>query len=301
MRRLRTPPRLVPRASNAHKASVGKVLVVGGCRDMCGAPALTALGALRAGAGLVRIAVPREIQGVVAAIRPEATTGGLPQTRAGSLAPSAAEPIRTLATAWDAVVLGPGGGRAPATLKLMADVARTVAKPLVLDADGLFALASKPEVLRNRRASTVITPHEGEAGRLLGIPSSEIRADREAAALALAARSGAVVVLKGPGTLVTDGERLFCCRTGGPWLASGGTGDVLAGIVGAFLAGLPGTGGDALGAASAAVHVHGAAADAIAKERDRGILASDVATALPNAVAALVAHPASRTPERRKR
>ena len=112
MRRIRTSPRLAPRPVDAHKASVGRVLVVGGSRDMCGAPALTALGALRAGAGLVRIGVPRSVQGIVATIRPEATTAGFAETRAGALSRAAVPGIAQMAVDWDAVVLGPGAGRA---------------------------------------------------------------------------------------------------------------------------------------------------------------------------------------------
>lgn len=288
MRILRTPPRLAPRPRDAHKASVGRVLVVGGSRGMAGAPALAALGALRSGAGLVRIAVPRSIQDVVATIRPEATTADLPETRGGSLAPNAKPYIHALLESWDALVLGPGAARETPTRRLLASVAASATKPMVLDADGLYALGNQPEQLEEREVHAVLTPHEGEAGRLLGTASSDVRADRRGAARELAKRSGNLVVLKGPGTLVTDGTRMFQARTGGPWLATGGSGDVLSGVVGAFLAGLPDTGGDAFGAACAAVHVHGAASDHAARGLDRGILATDVANALPRQVAALI-------------
>ena len=122
MRRIRTPPRLAPRPKDSHKASVGRVLVVGGSRDRCGAPALAALGAVRAGAGLVRVAVPHSIQGVVAARRPEATTAGLPEIRAGALAPAAVPVAEAMADAWDAVVLGPGVGRAPSTRRAVTNL-----------------------------------------------------------------------------------------------------------------------------------------------------------------------------------
>ncbi len=288
MRRVRTPPRIAPRPKDAHKASVGRVLVVGGSRDLVGAPTLAALGALRAGAGLVRIAVPASLQRAVATIRPEATTAGLPETEEASLAPAALDELRAILDAWDAVVLGPGGGRAPTTVVALGALACRIARPLVLDADGLFSLGADPSRLRERREATIVTPHEGEAARLLDTTSSHVRADRERAALSLAATTGAVVVLKGPGTIVTDGERLFTSRRGGPWLATGGTGDVLSGVVAAFLAGLPGTGGDAFGAACAAVDAHGRAGDAAAHGHDRGLIATDVAEALPDAVATLV-------------
>lgn len=291
MRRLRTPPRISLRPMDAHKASVGRVLVVGGSRDMRGAPALTGLGALRAGAGLVRIAVPRSIQGDVAVMLPEATTAGLAEGRKGSLSLAARESIEALLPAWDALVLGPGLGRTDGARKLVRKLARTTSQPTVVDADGLFALGTKLDRLRDREAPLVLTPHEGEAARLLGGSSAEVRADRERAALAIAEASGAVVVLKGPGTLVTDGARCFLCRKGGPHLASGGTGDVLAGVIAAFLAGLPATGGEPFAATCAAVYAHALAGDLSAGTLDRGILASDVADALPEAVATLVRRP----------
>ncbi|MFV1959529.1 MAG: NAD(P)H-hydrate dehydratase [Planctomycetota bacterium] len=151
---------------------MGKVLVAGGNRDYCGAPALAALGALRAGAGLVRIAVPRSIQPVVAALRPEATTAGLPETARGSFALAAAAALARIAPAWDTLVLGPGGGRDAPTIRFFRR-ALAIDRPVVLDADGLFALGRDPERLRARTAVTILTPHEGEAGRLLGMPSAE--------------------------------------------------------------------------------------------------------------------------------
>ncbi|MHC5011803.1 MAG: NAD(P)H-hydrate dehydratase [Planctomycetota bacterium] len=288
MERISSPPRLAPRSPDAHKASVGRVLVVGGSRNMTGAPALAALGALRAGAGLVRVAVPASVQSVVAGHVPEATSAGLPETSEGAICTEALAALEGMDDAWDAVVVGPGTGRAEPSLACIRGFVVSTSLPLVLDADGLFALGAEPEHLSVRTEATVITPHEGEAARLLGGSSADVRADREAAARTLAERTGGVVVLKGKGTLVTDGTRLFENATGGPALASGGTGDVLAGVVGAFLAGLPGTGGDAFGAACAAVHVHGSAADGLTADRDRGVLASDVAGALPAAIASLV-------------
>ena len=287
MQRVRTPPPLHPRPRDAHKASVGRVLVIGGHRDMCGAPALAALGALRAGAGLVRIAVGRSIQPVVATLRAEATTAGLPDTDDGALAPDAVEAALALVASWDTVVLGPGAGRDEATLEVLRTLALFVEIPLVLDADALFAFAGEPATLQDRSGPLVITPHEGEAARLLGRTSRDVKAERMASALELARACGGVVVLKGPGTLVTDGERLYQERAGGPWLATGGSGDVLAGVIGAFVAGLPETGGDLFGAAVLGVHVHAHAADGLAAEGvDRGLLASDIAHALPAALAA---------------
>jgi len=272
-----------PRPLDAHKASVGRVLVVGGSRDMSGAPFLAAYGALRAGAGLARAAVPREIQPTVAGFAPEVLTAGLASTRSGGLARGARPAVRALAAACDAVVLGPGAGREAATLGLLLELAGTLSVPLVMDADALFALAGRRSAwraLKRRKPATVLTPHEGEAARLLDGPVAEVRADRPKAARTLARESGATVVLKGPHTLVCQGAWLWQCPAGGPVLATGGTGDVLAGMTAALLAAGP---DDPFTAACRAVAWHARAADALARRlrTDRGVLARELADALP--------------------
>jgi NAD(P)H-hydrate epimerase len=284
MERLTDPPRIPPRPNVANKVSAGRVLVVGGSLSLRGAPALAALGALRAGAGLVQVAVPEVVQDTVAGYRPETTTVGLPATPGGALGEAALAALRELAPTWDAVVLGPGAGRLKATLDLMRSFTLWVKRPLVLDADALFAFNGELAVLKERTHPTVITPHEGEAARLLGTTSDVVRLGREAALERLAIESGAVAVLKGPGTLVGDGMRIFQSDTGGPALATGGTGDVLAGVVGAFLARAERADIDAFTAACAAVHVHGASADAVAGGRRAGLLASELAAGIPDAL-----------------
>ncbi len=291
MKRLLRPPRLKARPLDAHKASVGRVLVVGGSAEMPGAPALAGIGALRAGAGLVRVAVPRGVQPTVAGFQPELLTLRLPQGAGGHLAAAALRAILAAALGFDALVLGPGAGRAPATQALLREVLARCPLPVIVDADALYALGGSLAPLRKRAHPTVLTPHEGEAARLLGSTAPTVRRGRVAAAQALARRSGAVVLLKGPGTLVTDGERIYTNRSGGPVLASAGTGDVLAGVVGAFLAGAQATGLGTLEAAAAAAYVHGLAAQQAAGRAERGVLAGDVARALPLAVAELVRGP----------
>lgn len=288
MERIQIRPRLSPRANDTNKVTAGRVLVVGGSRNMAGAPALCGLAALRAGAGLVKIAVPGSIQPTVAGFRPEAVTAGLPELDSGGLGTTALETLLTLADEWDAIVVGPGAGRSPGTLKVMRRFAAVVDRPLVIDADGLFAWNERLEELTSRPEATVLTPHEGEAARLLGRSSADIRADREGVAQEIAERSGAIVVLKGPGTLVTDGDRLYENETGGPGLATAGTGDVLGGIIAALVAQRAASGQDVFEAAAAAVHVHGLAGDALSQTTDRGILASDIAHALPQALAQIV-------------
>jgi ADP-dependent NAD(P)H-hydrate dehydratase / NAD(P)H-hydrate epimerase len=264
------------------------VLVVGGSPGMAGAPFLAGWGALRAGAGLVRVAVPAPLAPVVARYAPELLTAALPADRAGSLGRASVGAALGHAASADAVVLGPGAGRSAATRRALLELARRLDVPLVVDADALFALAETPlrghgAALRRRRAPTVLTPHEGEAARLLGTTAPRVRADRADAARRIAERTGALVVLKGPGTLVAEPgvrARPWRCAHGGPVLASGGTGDVLAGIVAALLGAAP----DAPGlAARRAVAWHARAGDRLARATgaDRGVRAREVADALP--------------------
>jgi NAD(P)H-hydrate epimerase len=265
---------------------------------MVGAPALSARGALRAGAGLATIAVPLPVRDVVAGFLPEAMTAGLPSDREGNLAEGALEPLLGLVERADAVVLGPGLGRTPGTQAAVRAFVRACPKPLVLDADGLHAFRGRLRELAARAAPLVVTPHEGEATALLDSPEArgfegggaEGRAGapggkpeaREMRAARIARAAEAVCVLKGPATIVCDGARVRENGTGGPVLATGGTGDVLSGVVAALLVALAAAKVDAFGAASLAVHVHGAAGDRLAARRgDRGVLASEVADEIP--------------------
>jgi hydroxyethylthiazole kinase-like uncharacterized protein yjeF len=249
---------------------------------MSGAPALAARGALRAGAGLVTIAVPRPVQPVVAGFLPEAMSAALPADDAGRLSEAAAEPLLGLVERADVVVVGPGLGRAEGTQAAVRAFVAACPKPLVLDADGLQAYRGRLRDLAARTAPSVLTPHEGEAAALLedgGEPKAE---GREPRAARIARAAEAVCVLKGPGTVVCDGARVRENSTGGPVLATGGTGDVLSGVLAALLAAFLPTKVDAFGAACLAVHVHGAAGDRLAARRgDRGVLASEVADEIP--------------------
>jgi hydroxyethylthiazole kinase-like uncharacterized protein yjeF len=258
---------------------------------MAGAPALVARGALRAGAGLVTIAVPERIQDVVASFQPEAMTLGLPCDARGRLSGPVLDALAPAIERADVVVVGPGLGRSDETRAAVRDLVAALDRPLVLDADGLVAHGGDLSSLAARTRPTVLTPHEGEAQTLLRDSRSESREER---ARRLAREAKGVCVLKGPGTVVSDGTRSRVNATGGPILASGGTGDVLSGVVGALLAAFLASGGDAFDAACLAVHVHGAAGDALAKTHgDRGVLASEVADAVPMALRSL------RTPRRR--
>ena len=275
---------LPPRPAWAHKRSVGKVLVVAGSTGMAGAAALAATGALRAGAGLVWAAVPASIAAQTNSAVREAIAVGLPETGSGTLEAGAVTRVLELAAQADAVALGPGLSRDPETVEFVRKLVPAVDRPLVIDADGLFAFASSPEALGARRYPTVLTPHSGELGRLVGFEPAEIDADRIAAARSAAERTAAVVLLKGRPTIVArpDGQ-CVAATTGGPVLATGGTGDVLTGVIAALAAG----GASDFDAAWAGAWIHGAAADLLSAISDRGLLAGDLLDMIPSAIGML--------------
>jgi NAD(P)H-hydrate epimerase len=276
---------LPPRPAAGHKGSFGHVLVVAGSEGKTGAAALAAHGAARVGAGLVTVACPRSLNEVLEVKCTEAMTAPVAETESRGFAGAAEEAILALARERDVVVLGPGVGRDPETRSLVRGAVKRLDRPLVLDADGLFALGGDPESLKGRGSATIVTPHPGEAARLLGVEGARLNRDRPGWARRLAERSGAVCLLKGAGTVVAapDG-RLWVNGTGGPALASGGTGDVLAGMVGGLLA----QGMEALDAASVAAYLHGFAADRIAwREGRSGLMAEALAAELPAAAEAL--------------
>ncbi|MCS6852717.1 MAG: NAD(P)H-hydrate dehydratase [Gemmataceae bacterium] len=274
-------PSLPPRRLDSHKGTFGRVLVVAGSRGMSGAAVLCARAALHGGAGLVRLAVPASIQPIVAVAEVCYTTIPLPENTLGQAALAAAAVIRDYAADNDVVALGPGLGQSGAMPALVRSLSGAINRPMVLDADGLNALAGQPEQLRRRPAPTILTPHPGEMARLLGIDGATVQAERRAVAAEFAAAYGVVVVLKGHGTVVTDGRRLYVNSTGNPGMATGGTGDVLTGLIAAFL----GQGMDPFAAAQLAVHVHGLAGD-LARDAmgEPALTAADVLRYLPAAL-----------------
>ena len=265
MRHVRAVPRLAARPRDGHKGTFGTVLVIAGSDGMLGAAMLAATAALRGGAGLVRAALPKALQSPFAIAVPCATS--VPRTMASLDA--------ALASA-DSVVVGPGLGGGAGTKALVQRVLQRCRVPLVLDADALNVLAPVRTALRST-AATVCTPHPGEAARLLGVDTATVQRDRLAAMQQLQQRLGGVVVLKGAHTLVTDGVQWFANRTGNPGMATGGSGDVLAGLLGALLA----QGMAPFAAACLAVHVHGKAGDRIARRLgEAGLMASDLPLAI---------------------
>jgi NAD(P)H-hydrate epimerase len=273
------------RPRDGHKGRFGHVLVVAGSEGKTGAAALAALGAARSGAGLVTIACPERTNAVLEAAVSEVMTAPVPEAPGSCFGRAAEKAVLELAEARDVVALGPGIGRGEETQAFARRVSRALACPLVLDADGLIAFADALGELRARRAPTILTPHPGEAALLLGGTPADVNRDRLGAARRLAAESGAVVALKGAATVVAEpGGFAAVNPTGGPALSAGGTGDVLTGVIAGLLAqGVPAREAAALG-----VFLHGAAADRLAAERGAaGLLASEVAGLLPDALRAL--------------
>ncbi|HEY7142110.1 MAG TPA: NAD(P)H-hydrate dehydratase [Methylomirabilota bacterium] len=270
------------RSTDAHKGSYGHLLVVAGSVGRTGAAVLACLGALRVGTGLVTCATPASQQPVVAAQLPEPMTEPLPETAARTLSAKAVERVVELLSRMDAVALGPGVGLDPETRAAVRTLVRDAERPMVVDADALTALAGRPGLCREAPAPRLLTPHPGEAARLLGCSIAEVQKDRIASARRLAAESGAVVALKGAGTVVASPDgRAMLNPTGNPGMATGGTGDVLTGVAGGLLA----QGVAPAAALSAAVYLHGLAGDLVAEARgEAGLVAGDVADAIPAAI-----------------
>jgi len=256
MKRVRDIPEPPARPPDAHKGTAGLVLVVAGSRGMAGAAALVGNGALRAGAGLVRIATADSALDTVAALAPCCTTAPLPDDGA-CLKAEAAGKVLELADGQDVIAMGPGLGQADGVKSVIRQVLAGIKIPIVLDADALNVIAGQAlEALAAADVPVVITPHPGEAARLLGTTAKEVQADRQAAATRLA-ELGAVAVLKGAGTVVCDGERMFVNETGNPGMATAGAGDVLTGMLAALVA----AGMEPFDAAVLAVWAHGRAGD----------------------------------------
>ena len=261
---------LVPRSPDSHKWRTG-CFVVGGSGGMTGAPSLVSHAAMRAGAGIVWCGVP----GADAAARlsgTEVIAKALAATPDGSLSDGAAKDVLDHLDRFRALAIGPGLGRSPTTAAAVRRIVAGARLPAVVDADGIHAVGDDPALLRIRSDATILTPHEGEYAALRGGPPGP---DRLAAARALAADSGAIVLLKGPGTVVAAPDGRACiCPTGGPWLATAGTGDVLTGVITGLLA----RGLEPFEAAAAGAFVHGLAADAAGHT---GLMAGDLVSAIP--------------------
>lgn len=270
---------LPAREPDAHKGDFGRLLLIGGSRGMSGAIALAGLAALRCGAGLVRLATADACQSIVAGYQPEYMTVGLPSDRRGRISHRALGALLTACAEADVVALGPGLGRSLGLELLVSRLYRDVAAPMVVDADALNALAKRAAPLADHRGPRILTPHPGEFARLIPASARAERQAMEAAAQRLADEAAIVVVLKGHRTLVTDGRQDYHNTTGNPGMATGGTGDVLTGVIAALL----GLRFSPFEAAQRGVYAHGRAGDdAASRLGEVSMLPTDLIASLPN-------------------
>lgn len=265
--------RLLPRrARDTHKGDYGKILLLCGSRGFTGAAALAARGALRTGAGLVYLAVPESIYAIEAVKLTEPVVLPLPEED-GMLCAASLAKIGELLPKMDAVLFGSGSGIGPGTEKVLEFLLKNAECPLVLDADGITLAAKHKDILRDRLAPTILTPHDGEFARLKPIDGARLEQT-----LSMARELGAVVLRKGHRTLITDGAECWENQTGNPGMATGGSGDVLSGIILSLL----GQGLQPLQAAAAGAWLHGAAGDLAAEKLgEYGMLPGDLVEELP--------------------
>lgn len=264
---------LPDRPNDSHKGTFGKILLLCGSRGFTGAAALAAMGALRSGVGLTYLAVPESIYEIEAVKLTEPVIFPVDDDN-GTYSISGVPQIEDLLTGKDAVLVGPGIGRSDGATAVVRTVLESFSGPVVVDADGINVLSAHKDILRGRTSPTILTPHDGEFQRFGG----NLTEDRIRSAAEMATQYSCVVLLKGCRTIITDGMRCYCNHTGNPGMATGGSGDVLSGIIVSLLGqGLP-----PLEAAACGAWLHGAAGDLCAKEIGQyGMLPSDMVNVLP--------------------
>ena len=257
------------RGKDIHKGDCGRVLIVAGSKGMAGAAVLCATGALRAGAGLVRVSVPEELFPILQISVPEATC--ITRTR-----------LLQDELLYQAIAIGPGLGEDEETKRIIQEILKKSSCTIVLDADGLNMLKDDLSVIREARGRVIITPHPGEAARLLNVTTDEIGSDRQYWAQRLTRETGAITVLKGAESVVaTPAGKTYINTTGNPGMATGGSGDVLTGVIAAFA----GQGMGNEGAAVSGTYIHGLAGDLVAEELgEYGLIASDIAREIAQAI-----------------
>lgn len=281
LERITLLPQLPPRRADGNKGSYGRILVIAGSEGMSGAAVLCGSAALRGGAGLVKVATPRSVWPQVAAGNPCYMTVPLDQDAHGRFSATAFARLMESAHASDVVAVGPGLGRGHEITRLVGELVRQIAKPIVLDADALNACAGRPAILEERTGPVIITPHPGEFGRMLGKTAAQVQVAREDLAADFARRHKLIVLLKGHGTIVADGEKEYVNATGNPGMATAGSGDVLTGLIAALL----GQGLALFTAAQLGAYLHGLAGDLAAAEKGQeGMIATDLVEYLPRAM-----------------
>lgn len=278
---VREVPTLRDRPDDGHKGTFGKVCIVAGSVGMAGAAALAGRAALRSGAGLVRVAIAHSALSTVAALEPCYTTIALSEDSVGRVSAKAIHTILDAAAENDVVAIGPGLGTSAGLRSVIETLVQQEGLRLVIDGDGLNNLAMLPDWPCKRRADVVLTPHPGEMKRLWsGLLREVLPSDRQEAARHMAQISGCVVALKGAGTVVTDGHRVYVNNTGNPGMATAGSGDVLTGVITALM----GQGLNSCDATVLGVYVHGAAGDIAADTYGQiSLTATNIIEALPEA------------------
>jgi NAD(P)H-hydrate epimerase len=275
-------PLFGPRPRDSNKGMYGNVLVVGGSLGKAGAAAMAGFSALRTGAGLVTVATPRSVLPTVAGFHPELMTEPLPETDTGSISLKAFEQFQSAAEHKTVLAIGPGISRHPETSEFVRRIVSDSRMPIILDADGLNAFEGKTDELNGRSRTLVLTPHPGEMARLTGLSIKAIQRDRVNVAKTFAKEHALILVLKGDRTIVANPEgEAWVNPTGNPGMATGGTGDILTGIVAGMLAQHPQCEFESV---LAAVYLHGLAGD-IACEHlgEQALVATDLVKALPEA------------------
>jgi NAD(P)H-hydrate epimerase len=274
-------PKLKPRAIDAHKGDFGKVCIIGGSIGMSGAAALAGRAALRSGAGLVRVAIPKSVLPIVASIEPSYTTIPLAEDSAGKISAKAINAILDAVSENDCLAFGPGIGTSGALRSILETLLEQKQLRLLIDADGLNNLALIKDWPAKTKASLIVTPHPGEMKRLwAGLFREQLPPDRQDQAGKLAQQTKTIVALKGAGTVVTDGQKVYINKTGNPGMATAGSGDVLTGVITALM----GQGLSNFDAAVLGVYIHGSAGD-IAAERygQVSLMTTDIIESLPKA------------------
>jgi len=270
------------RREDSHKGDYGKVLVIAGSPGMTGAAYLASQGALLSGSGLVTCGVPQSLNAIMEVKLTEVMTLALPETQEGTISAKAKVKILDFAEKCDVIAIGPGLGRNKDIQTLINDLLEAVEIPVVLDADGINALEGRMEILTKREARTVITPHPGEMSRLMGKSAGIVQSNREEFAKSIAEVTGSVVCLKGHRTVVASPEgNTYINETGNSGMASGGTGDVLTGMIASFI----GQGVGDYSAAVCAAYLHGLSGDIASEKKGQfSMIATDLLEYLPEAL-----------------
>ena len=281
MRIIKNIPKLKPRATDAHKGDFGRVCIIAGSVGMSGAAALAGRAALRAGAGLVRVATPKSILPIVASIEPSFTTIALPEDNTGRISAKAINSILDTVSQNDCLAFGPGIGISPSIRSVLQTLIQQEKLRLLIDADGLNNLSMIKSWPAKLKAKLILTPHPGEMKRLWSaLFREQLPTDRRQQAAHLAGSTKTVVVLKGAETVVTDGQKTYVNKTGNPGMATAGSGDVLTGTIIALI----GQKLTNLDAAVLGVYIHGLAGDIAAKKTGQvSLMATDIIKSLPEA------------------